>query len=267
MRSPLARFLVEGAILLAVALVLSALDVGVAVFIVVMGFAFIGVAVLERTVLQPRPPAEPAGEEELPLHEAGVDREAAEAEPEPEPVTEWREGVRLVTPVEEEAELQEAEASEEKSEPEPEPEREPEPEPVAVVVEEVVVIEPEPEPVVVVEEVVVIPPPPEPEPEPERPPVQLAEVPPLPPEPEPEPEPEPVTTVVELPSLAPREWNLWDLERRARERVGEDPGRDEEWAALFVYLREYASPDGMLPPEFDNLIRESFGDVLLTGRI
>jgi hypothetical protein len=227
-----------------------------------MGFAFIGVAVLERTVLQPRPPAEPAGEEELPLHEAGVDREAAATEPEPEPVTEWREGVRLVTPVEEKAELQEAEAWEE------EPEPEPEPEPVAVVVEEVVVIEPEPEPEpVVVEEVVVVPPPPEPEPEPERPPVQLAEVPPLPPEPEPKPEPEPVTTVVELPSRATREWNLWDLERRARERVGEDPGRDQEWAALFVYLREYASPDGMLPPEFDDLIRESFGELLLTGRI
>jgi hypothetical protein len=253
-RSPLARFLLEAAILLAVAAVLRALDTGLVVFIVVMALAFIGVAVLERTVLQPRPQAEPVGEEELPLHEAGVDREAAavpgqpEPEPEPAPVTEWREGVRLVTPVEEE----------------PDVEPEPEPEPEAVVVEEV---EPAPEPAAVVLEEPVLVPPPEPEPEPERPPVQLVEAPPPPPEPEPEPEPESVSAVVELPSRGPREWNLWDLERRARERAREDPVRDEEWAALFVYLREYASPDGRLPPEFDDLIRESFGDQLLAGHI
>jgi len=113
------------------------------------------------------------------------------------------------------------------------------------------------------------------EPEPEREPVpeqvELAAVPPLPPEPVPEPEPvvpEDRSAVVELPFRAgPREWNLWDLERLARERHGEDPYRDEEWSALFVYLREYASPDGMLPADFDDLIRSSFGELLTAGRL
>ncbi len=63
----------------------------------------------------------------------------------------------------------------------------------------------------------------------------------------------------------PREWNLWDLERRAREQAGRDPLRDEEWGALFVYLREYATPDGMLPVDFDDLVRESFGELLVAG--
>ena len=98
--------------------------------------------------------------------------------------------------------------------------------------------------------------------------MQLVEVPPLEPEPPvAEPEPAPArSTVVELPFRGPREWNLWDLERRARDRAGQDPFRDEEWAALFVNLREYATPDGMLPPEFDELVRESFNELLLAGR-
>jgi len=105
--------------------------------------------------------------------------------------------------------------------------------------------------------------------EPETPVVAVAE-----PEPEPEPEPLPVAppeadggAVVDLPLRGgPREWNLWDLERRARERHGEDHYRDEEWSALFVYLREYATPDGMLPADFDDLIRSSFGELLTAGR-
>ena len=104
--------------------------------------------------------------------------------------------------------------------------------------------------------------------EPEAPAVAVAER-------EPEPEPAPVAPpetdgggVVDLPLRGgPREWNLWDLERHARERRGEDPYRDEEWSALFVYLREYASPDGMLPADFDDLVRSSFGELLTAGRL
>lgn len=107
---------------------------------------------------------------------------------------------------------------------------------------------------------------PEPEPVPER--VELATVPPLPPEPEPVAQEADGAAVVDLPLRGgPREWNLWDLERLARERRGEDPYRDEEWSALFVYLREYASPDGMLPADFDDLVRSSFGELLTTGRL
>lgn len=58
-----------------------------------------------------------------------------------------------------------------------------------------------------------------------------------------------------------REWNIWDLERRAREQAG-DASRDEEWSALFTHLRPFASADGVLPKEFDDLVRASFGQLI-----
>ena len=48
------------------------------------------------------------------------------------------------------------------------------------------------------------------------------------------------------PPPPPREWNIWDLERRAREQAGNGP-RDEEWSALFTHLRVFANADGVLP--------------------
>ena len=60
---------------------------------------------------------------------------------------------------------------------------------------------------------------------------------------------------------APKEWNLWDLERKAREPGGYAI-RDAEWAALFVHLREFASAEGTLPKEFDELVRQSFGELI-----
>ena len=114
---------------------------------------------------------------------------------------------------------------------------------------------------------------PEPEPTPERPPVE--EPPPAtpspprvvmvaspPPEPEIPVEPEPeVVSIVSRVSM-PREWNIWELERIARDQGGDDVGRDEERAYLLIYLREFANADGMLPLDFDAVVRESFGDVL-----
>jgi hypothetical protein len=123
--------------------------------------------------------------------------------------------------------------------------------------------EPEPEPVAAAPE-----PQPEAEPEPEPPPVVLAPVPDLPPEPEPAPEPQPIAdpepqTVVQLPvSNAPRQWNLWDLERLTREHQGRDEVRDEERSFLLMYLRDFAGPDGLLPIDFDGLVRDSFGDLV-----
>ncbi len=120
--------------------------------------------------------------------------------------------------------------------------------------------EPEPEPT----------PEPEPEPEPERPP--LVAVPELEPEPEPEPELEPEP--VDVPAAAqvvpigvgsaPRQWNVWELERLAREDTGTDAVQDEERTYLLMYLREYADAGGSLPVDFDGLVRDSFGD--LVGR-
>jgi hypothetical protein len=100
---------------------------------------------------------------------------------------------------------------------------------------------------------------PSPEPEPE--PFRI-------PEPEPEREPEPVPAAVATlpPPVEPREWNLWELERLAREHGADDPLRSEERGFLLVSLREFASPDGVLPVQFDQLVRDSFGD-LLTRRV
>jgi hypothetical protein len=113
---------------------------------------------------------------------------------------------------------------------------------------------------------------PEPEPEPEqtREPMRprIVAVPALPPEPEPEPEPEAEPegadqVVAFLPANdSPREWNLWELERAARDYGGDDVARNEERSYLLMYLREFAGPDGTLPADFDALVRESFGDVL-----
>jgi hypothetical protein len=61
---------------------------------------------------------------------------------------------------------------------------------------------------------------------------------------------------------SPREWNLWELERAARDNAGEDVAQTEERAYLLVYLREFAGPDGVLPADFDALVRDAFGDVL-----
>jgi hypothetical protein len=64
--------------------------------------------------------------------------------------------------------------------------------------------------------------------------------------------------------MQPREWNLWEIERLVRAQTGDDP-RGEEWGFLLVHLREFATPDGVLPVEFDDLVRESFGE-LVAGR-
>jgi len=109
---------------------------------------------------------------------------------------------------------------------------------------------------------------PEPEPEqtrePERP--RIVAVPALPPEPVPEFEAEAAErdrVVAFLPANdSPREWNLWELERAARDHGGDDVARNEERSYLLMYLREFAGPDGTLPADFDALVRESFGDVL-----
>jgi type IV secretory pathway VirB10-like protein len=95
---------------------------------------------------------------------------------------------------------------------------------------------------------------------------RIVAVPALPPEPEPEAEVEPEEpdrVVAFLPANdSPREWNLWELERAARDHGGDDVARNEERSYLLMYLREFAGPDGTLPADFDALVRESFGDVL-----
>lgn len=88
--------------------------------------------------------------------------------------------------------------------------------------------------------------------------------------PEPEPQQRGVAQPPRDPAVVPllsrdaraREWNVWELERLVRGRVGEDPGREEELNFLLMYLREFANADGVLPVDFDSLVRDSFADVL-----
>ena len=110
----------------------------------------------------------------------------------------------------------------------------------------------------------------EPEPEPEP---MLQSVPDPPPEPESESEAEPESGVEPQPQVAylpradgaPREWNVWELERLAREREGQDPAHEEELAFLLVELRQFANADGHLPVTFDPIVRDAFGDDLYTA--
>ena len=92
------------------------------------------------------------------------------------------------------------------------------------------------------------------------PPEPVAPPPPPPPEPEPEPEPEPVTVAVSAPAerVAGPPYNVWELERaHAASGVA-----DDEKTFLLQYLRDYATADGALPPEFEDLVRESFPHLL-----
>lgn len=84
---------------------------------------------------------------------------------------------------------------------------------------------------------------------------------------EPEPAPEPVAAAPPAWQSVPPEWNVFDLERLAREGAGVDAGRDEEREFLLLYLRDFAGPDGRLPANFDGLVRDSFGELLAGSRL
>jgi hypothetical protein len=56
----------------------------------------------------------------------------------------------------------------------------------------------------------------------------------------------------------PVRWNIWALERLARQHP-----ESEELPYLVLSLREFADSAGQLPPDFDSLVRESFGDLLV----
>jgi hypothetical protein len=97
---------------------------------------------------------------------------------------------------------------------------------------------------------------PEPESEPEPAPAPVAVA--------PEPAPEASTVVPIGVGAGPRQWNLWDLERLTREQGGSDVAQDEERQFLLMYLREFADSAGLLPLDFDGLVRDSFGELVGT---
>jgi hypothetical protein len=60
-----------------------------------------------------------------------------------------------------------------------------------------------------------------------------------------------------------REWNLLDLERLARGEDRRTPEPAEDRSYLFLNLRQFAASGGALPREFDGLLRDSFGALLV----
>jgi hypothetical protein len=97
----------------------------------------------------------------------------------------------------------------------------------------------------------------------EHPPTPVPEPEPAPEPAPPAPEPQPPTPEPGPPSphVEPVEWNIWELDRLARQNGG-DSARHEELSALLRELRRFANPEGRLPAGFDPIVRESFGDVL-----
>jgi outer membrane biosynthesis protein TonB len=227
------RLLLETAFLIVVAVAVAVADLRPLAIVLVMAAAWVLVSVLERTASR-RPRSGRLGF----LFGGRGERPAAEPE-EPAPVQE--------VSAEHPPEPAPGPGPDPQPEPPPEPVPEPAPEPPPVPGPQPSVREAAPAP-----ELRAVPEPPEP-PEP-------AEAPPE--------EPEPDDRVVAfIPgSNGPRRWNLWDLERLARAGEGADSARDEERTVLLMQLRQFAGADGMLPESFDPLVRESFGELIGTGR-
>lgn len=261
------RTAVEAAFLVAVPVVAAALGAGMWTIIAASAVAYLLIFVLEATLWREGAREPGSSRIRIPSRTALVkSREPAQLS-EPESV--------LVVSGSVEGAAATPEPAEPASAPEPVPAEVSAPSFTAVTTEHVRVLRPEPtpEPVAelvlepVAEHVLEAVPDPLPEPVPERP--QLTAV----PEPEPEPEPEPVapapppepSTVVPIGvGAGPRQWNLWDLERLTREHGGVDVAQDEERQFLLMYLREFADPAGLLPLDFDGLVRDSFGELVGT---
>lgn len=269
------RFTLQALFLLAVAVVAGLLDLSIPAIVGVMLAAYLLTVVVEWGATRAAR-SEPVAA--VPVEaEAVADLEPAVAVvdpgpvvvPEPEPPRD-PEPYPQPTPEPEPPLIPEPEPPLD-PEPSPDPVPEPQPDPVPVPEPEPTPVptpEPAPTPQFAAAEPEVEPEPElevEVEPEPVRQLVAVAA-----PVREPDPEPElaraaaPVATNVATlpPPSAPQAWNLWELERLARARAGEDSLRDEEWGYLLVYLREFAAADGRLPLDFDALVRESFGDLV-----
>jgi hypothetical protein len=263
------RLLLEAAFLVVVAAAVAIADLRPLAIVLVMAGAWTLVALVERTASRGRA---------VRRDDAAVveDDEVARvpvlpSESPDEPETEGEEQTAMI--------------DEHPPQPSPEPVPDPQPEPTPEPIPEPSPIpEPVPGPQLIVDDAVGWPQPdPElepPQPWPERaedfdpvparsPALQAVASPPPPQPPPPQPQPAPVDDGVLAftpRSNGPRRWNIWDLERLARDGIGLDAARDEERALLLMQLRQFAGADGILPESFDPLVRESFGELIGTAR-
>lgn len=245
------RTVVEAAFLVAVPVAAAALGAGMWTIIAASAVAYLLIVVLEATLWRERAPVPGRARRRISPHTVAVVHPESPPSEEPEsvsvvvrpaepgggaerevtppptgpPVTPEPERVPVVAPA---PSFTVAAPSEHVRVLRPEPEREPQPEPVAERPQLAAVAEPEPAPAPAA----------------------------------PEPAPEPSIVVPIGIGAGPRQWNLWDLERLTRERAGGDVAKDEERQFLLMYLREFADPSGVLPVDFDSLVRDSFGELV-----
>jgi hypothetical protein len=59
-----------------------------------------------------------------------------------------------------------------------------------------------------------------------------------------------------------RGWDIWALSQLVEETPGQDPAREEERRQILYHLREHTTVDGRIPPEFEDLVLETFGDLI-----
>jgi hypothetical protein len=89
------------------------------------------------------------------------------------------------------------------------------------------------------------------------------------------PPPEPVEITAAEVAAAPPEplvrsdgggWNLDDLERRVASDTTASDQQREEWRTYIFFLRDHAQTNGDLPPSFDSLVEDVFGDLIARSR-
>jgi hypothetical protein len=61
---------------------------------------------------------------------------------------------------------------------------------------------------------------------------------------------------------AARGWDLWALGALVDDTPDQDPAREEERRQVLYHLRQHASVDGRIPPGFESLIYEVFGELM-----
>ena len=61
-------------------------------------------------------------------------------------------------------------------------------------------------------------------------------------------------------------WRLAGLERLVDEYGDRFPDRVDEWRYYIDSLRGFTEPDGLLPPTFEELVWETFVDLIHTAR-
>ncbi|MDX6414053.1 MAG: hypothetical protein QOH23_1463 [Gaiellaceae bacterium] len=78
------------------------------------------------------------------------------------------------------------------------------------------------------------------------------------------PEPEPVVEAPAGPAaVRVGSWNVNDLQRMVDAQTEAPPEQAEEWRSYLFFLREHSASDGSLPPQFDGLVEDIFGAIVL----